>query len=122
MHIRKLRPLHSCLFKCQCICTSAQFAGVNRLRDHSSGIPRINPDCETADCETADGAARLANRAGLPVLLAYLGVGLLLGEDGLGLGFDNHELAHDLTHHPVSRDANSVRNTGPQLIEPVTLG
>jgi len=35
---------------------------------------------------------------------------------------DSHELAHDLTHHPVSRDANSVRNTGPQLIEPVTLG
>jgi potassium/hydrogen antiporter len=35
-------------------------------------------------------AARLADRVGIPVLLAFLGVGLLLGEDGLGrLHFDN---------------------------------
>ncbi len=34
-------------------------------------------------------AARLADQAGLPVLLAFLGVGLLLGEDGLGLRFDD---------------------------------
>ncbi|SCL25296.1 cell volume regulation protein A [Micromonospora nigra] len=34
-------------------------------------------------------AARVATRVGLPVLLAYLGVGLLLGENGLGLRFDD---------------------------------
>ncbi|WP_456248574.1 potassium/proton antiporter [Longispora urticae] len=42
------------------------------------------------------GAARLASGAGLPVLLAYLGVGLLLGEDGLGLTFDDSHLAHNV--------------------------
>ena len=32
---------------------------------------------------------------------------------------DSFEIAHDLVHHEVSRDANSVRNTGPHLIEPL---
>ncbi|MBA3489140.1 MAG: potassium/proton antiporter, partial [Longispora sp.] len=41
-------------------------------------------------------AARIVSRAGLPILLAYLGVGLLLGEDGLGLRFDNNQLASNL--------------------------
>ncbi len=41
-------------------------------------------------------AARLASRAGLPVLLAYLGVGLLLEESGLGLRFDDAALAQAL--------------------------
>jgi cell volume regulation protein A len=39
---------------------------------------------------------RLANGVGLPSLLLFLGVGLLLGEDGLGLNFDNAQLAQDL--------------------------
>jgi cell volume regulation protein A len=34
-------------------------------------------------------ATRVADRVGLPVLLAFLGVGLFLGEDGLGLRFDD---------------------------------
>ncbi|TDC37527.1 potassium/proton antiporter [Micromonospora sp. 15K316] len=41
-------------------------------------------------------AARLATRLGMPVLLAYLGVGLLLGQDGLGLPFDDAALAQAL--------------------------
>ncbi|HEX6969562.1 MAG TPA: potassium/proton antiporter [Micromonosporaceae bacterium] len=41
-------------------------------------------------------AARIAARAGLPVLLAYLAVGLLLGEDGLGLRFDDVALTQAL--------------------------
>ncbi|RPE77739.1 MULTISPECIES: SOS response-associated peptidase [unclassified Frondihabitans] len=32
---------------------------------------------------------------------------------------DSLEVAHALTHYEVSRDANSVRNNGPQLIEPL---
>ena len=41
-------------------------------------------------------AARVATRVGLPVLLAYLGIGLLLGEDVLGLRFDDAALAQAL--------------------------
>lgn len=41
-------------------------------------------------------AARLATRLGMPVLLAYLAVGLLLGQDGLGLSFDDAALAQAL--------------------------
>jgi cell volume regulation protein A len=38
-------------------------------------------------------AARLADRVGLPVLLAFLGVGVLLGEDGLGRHFNDAGVA-----------------------------
>jgi potassium/hydrogen antiporter len=41
-------------------------------------------------------ATRVASRVGLPSLLLFLGVGVLLGEDGLGLEFDNVQLARDL--------------------------
>ncbi|GAA3934405.1 potassium/proton antiporter [Actinomadura viridis] len=41
-------------------------------------------------------AARVAHRAGLPSLLFFLGLGLLIGEDGLGLDFDNAQLAQAL--------------------------
>jgi cell volume regulation protein A len=41
-------------------------------------------------------AARIASRAGLPVLLAYLGIGLALGENGLGLQFDDAALAQGI--------------------------
>ena len=42
-------------------------------------------------------AARIADRAGVPVLLAFLGVGVLLGEDGIGqLRFDNAAVAQAL--------------------------
>jgi cell volume regulation protein A len=44
----------------------------------------------------AIAAVRLSHRIGLPSLLAYLGLGLLIGESGFGLRFDNAELAQTL--------------------------
>ncbi|MFZ5852188.1 MAG: cation:proton antiporter, partial [Actinomycetota bacterium] len=41
-------------------------------------------------------AVRLAARVGLPSLLAYLGIGVLLGEDALGVRFDDARLAQVL--------------------------
>lgn len=41
-------------------------------------------------------AMRLAMRLGLPVLLLYLAIGMLLGESGAGLRFDDPELARNL--------------------------
>lgn len=41
-------------------------------------------------------AVRLSSRLGLPSLLVYLGIGLALGESGLGIRFDNAELTRHL--------------------------
>ena len=41
-------------------------------------------------------AARLGSRLGLPALLLFLAVGMALGESGLGIRFDDAQLAHDL--------------------------
>ena len=41
-------------------------------------------------------AARLAHSAGLPALLVFLGLGLALGESGLGIKFDNANLTETL--------------------------
>jgi len=41
-------------------------------------------------------AVRLSTRAGLPSLLLYLLMGVLLGENFIGIGFENAELAHAL--------------------------
>jgi cell volume regulation protein A len=41
-------------------------------------------------------AVRLATRIGLPSLLAYLGLGLLLGEDVIGVSFSNAHVAQTL--------------------------
>ncbi|MBJ8339115.1 potassium/proton antiporter [Antrihabitans sp. YC3-6] len=41
-------------------------------------------------------ATRVASRVGLPSLLLFLAVGVALGEDGLGLNFDDVQLARDL--------------------------
>jgi cell volume regulation protein A len=41
-------------------------------------------------------AVRLSSRAGLPSLLVYLLMGVLLGESGLGIQFEDAELAHAL--------------------------
>ena len=41
-------------------------------------------------------ATRVASRAGLPSLLLFLGVGVLLGEDVLGIRFNNAQLAQNL--------------------------
>jgi NhaP-type Na+/H+ and K+/H+ antiporter len=45
---------------------------------------------------TAIVAVRLSYRLGLPSLLAYLGLGLLLGESGFGIPFDDAQLAQTL--------------------------
>src|SRR5688500_15407767 len=42
------------------------------------------------------GAARAAARLGLPSLLLFLALGVALGEDGLGLEFDDAQLAQNL--------------------------
>jgi hypothetical protein len=39
-------------------------------------------------------AVRLASRTGVPALLVYLGIGLVLGQSGLGVHFENYDLAH----------------------------
>lgn len=41
-------------------------------------------------------AARTAHRVGLPSLLLFLAVGIVAGEDGLGLAFDDVQLAQAL--------------------------
>jgi potassium/hydrogen antiporter len=41
-------------------------------------------------------AARIGARVGLPSLLLFLGLGMLMGESGIGLRFDDAELAHAL--------------------------
>jgi cell volume regulation protein A len=41
-------------------------------------------------------AVRLSSRLGLPILLVYLGLGLLLGEAGAGVQFEDAGLARDL--------------------------
>jgi potassium/hydrogen antiporter len=41
-------------------------------------------------------ATRVASRVGLPSLLLFLALGVLLGEDVLGIKFDNPQLAQDL--------------------------
>ena len=45
-------------------------------------------------------AARLAHSAGLPALLVFLGLGLALGESGIGIRFDNAGLAEVLAWAP----------------------
>jgi cell volume regulation protein A len=44
----------------------------------------------------AVAAMRLSHRLGLPVLLAYLAIGLALGESGLGIEFEDAALTRDL--------------------------
>ncbi|NLU75728.1 potassium/proton antiporter [Streptomyces sp. HNM0575] len=44
----------------------------------------------------AVAAVRLSSRSGLPSLLVYLGIGIALGQDGLGVEFDNAELTRTL--------------------------
>src|SRR5689334_20593578 len=41
-------------------------------------------------------ATRAASRVGLPSLLLFLAVGVIVGEDGIGLHFDNYLLADHL--------------------------
>ena len=40
-------------------------------------------------------SVRLANRTGLPSLLLFLAIGLVMGESGLGIDFSDYDLARD---------------------------
>jgi len=44
----------------------------------------------------AVAAVRLSLRSGLPSLLVYLGIGLVLGEEGFGINYDNQQLTQVL--------------------------
>ena len=44
----------------------------------------------------AVAAVRLSTRTGLPSLLLYLGLGIVLGEDVLGIPFDDQQLAQSI--------------------------
>lgn len=79
----------------------------------------------------AIAAVRLSLRIGLPSLLAYLGLGLLIGESGLGLHFDNAELAQTLglaalviilTEGGLTTNWQVVRPGVPAAISLATVG
>ena len=45
-------------------------------------------------------AVRVSVRAGLPSLLIYLFMGVALGESGLGVRFEDANIAHALVYRP----------------------
>ncbi|WP_432944058.1 potassium/proton antiporter [Kribbella sp. CA-253562] len=76
-------------------------------------------------------AVRLSGRLGLPSLLIYLGMGLLLGESALGIQFEDAQLAHALgfaalviilTEGGLTTRWNEVRPVMPLGIVLATLG
>ncbi|TDO33751.1 cell volume regulation protein A [Kribbella sp. VKM Ac-2527] len=76
-------------------------------------------------------AVRLSGRLGLPSLLIYLGMGLLLGESGLGIQFEDAELAHALgfaalviilTEGGLTTRWNEVRPVMPLGVVLATVG
>ncbi|MFA1548640.1 potassium/proton antiporter [Actinomadura chokoriensis] len=77
-------------------------------------------------------AVRLSHKAGLPTLLAYMGLGLLIGESGpLHIHFDNAELAETLglaalvlilAEGGVTTDWRRMRPSVPAAISVSTLG
>jgi cell volume regulation protein A len=76
-------------------------------------------------------AVRLSYRVGLPSLLAYLGGGLLLGEAGFGIRFNNAELARTLglaalviilAEGGITTNWRQVRNCMPAALSLATAG
>ncbi len=76
-------------------------------------------------------AVRLAVGSGLPTLLLYLGVGLVLGENVLGLGFDDAQLARVLGYAALvvilaegglTASYSSIRAAVPSAAALATLG
>ncbi|WP_018655895.1 potassium/proton antiporter [Actinomadura flavalba] len=76
-------------------------------------------------------AVRLSHGVGLPSLLAYMAIGLLIGESGFGIDFDNVELAEILglaalvlilAEGGVTTDWRHVRPSVPAAISVSTLG
>ncbi|MDF5757619.1 potassium/proton antiporter [Spongiactinospora sp. TRM90649] len=76
-------------------------------------------------------AVRVAHRSGLPSLLVFLGLGLLLGESGLGIPFENEQLAQQiglsalaliLAEGGLTTSWNHVRRAVPTAAVLATLG
>jgi cell volume regulation protein A len=76
-------------------------------------------------------AVQLSGRLGLPSLLIYLGMGLLLGESGLGIQFEDAQLAHALgfaalviilTEGGLTTRWNEVRPVMPLGVVLATVG
>jgi len=76
-------------------------------------------------------AVRVSTRLGLPSLLLYLGIGVAMGEDGLGLRFDNAALSQTLglaalvvilTEGGLTTRWTAVRPAVPLAIVLSTLG
>lgn len=77
-------------------------------------------------------AVRLSHQAGLPTLLAYLGLGLLIGESGpLHINFDDAELAETLglgalvlilAEGGITTNWRHVRPSAPAALSVSTLG
>ncbi|MGW4157895.1 hypothetical protein ACWEDF_32665, partial [Micromonospora chersina] len=51
---------------------------------------------------SAVAAVRISSRSGLPSLLVYLGIGVLMGQDGIGIRFDDAELTQVIGYAPRS--------------------
>ncbi|MGB8020720.1 MAG: potassium/proton antiporter [Candidatus Nanopelagicales bacterium] len=70
----------------------------------------------------AVGGVRVAARIGMPGLLFYLGLGLLLGEDGIGILFNDAQLATNLGYAGlVIILAEGGLTTRPDTVRPVML-
>ncbi|TNY37295.1 potassium/proton antiporter [Thermomonospora catenispora] len=76
-------------------------------------------------------AVRVSHRLGLPSLLAYLGLGLLIGESGFGIRFDDAELAQTLgwaalvlilVEGGLTTDWRNVRPAVPVALALATVG
>ncbi|WP_433245843.1 potassium/proton antiporter [Streptosporangium sp. CA-135522] len=76
-------------------------------------------------------AVRVAHRSGLPSLLIFLGLGLVVGESGLGLQFENPELAQQmglvalaiiLAEGGLTTNWNHVRRSVPTALVLATIG
>ncbi|GAA1551355.1 potassium/proton antiporter [Actinomadura kijaniata] len=76
-------------------------------------------------------AVRLSHRAGLPTLLAYMGLGLLIGESGFGIRFDDALLAEILglaalvlilAEGGITTNWRNVRPSVPAALAVSTIG
>ncbi|MEO3875302.1 potassium/proton antiporter [Nonomuraea sp. B12E4] len=79
----------------------------------------------------AIGFVRIAHRTGLPSLLVFLGFGLLLGESGFGIPFDNPQLAQHigltalaviLAEGGLTTNWSHVRRSVPMAVVLATAG
>ena len=61
----------------------------------------------------ASSSVRLADRTGLPSLLIYLGVGLVVGEAGLGIQFSDYEITAELGPARARADPGRGRADDP---------